>query len=67
VVGAPDYRALISVALERLESENILIPCASVEVDDWAGNRIGGARHLQPSRFLVSGTKVAEIPVGVLV
>ena len=52
VVRAPDYPEALSVALKRLESEHVLVPCASGEVEDWRGNRIGGARQLQPIMIL---------------
>jgi hypothetical protein len=52
VVRAPDYPESLSIALKRLESENILIPRATGMVEDLAGNRIGGKRELQPITIL---------------
>jgi hypothetical protein len=52
VVRAPDYPEPLSTVLKRLESENILVPCATGTVEDWAGNRIGGNRELQPITIL---------------
>ena len=52
VVRGPNYPEALSVALKRLESEHVLVPCASGEVEDWRGNRIGGARQLQPIMIL---------------
>jgi hypothetical protein len=52
VVRAPDYPESLSIVLKRLESENILVPCATGTVEDWAGNRIGGTRQLQPITIL---------------
>jgi hypothetical protein len=52
VVRAPDYPESLSKALERLETEKILVPCSAGEVQDWVGNRIGGARELQPITIL---------------
>jgi hypothetical protein len=52
VVRAPDYPAPLSTALKRLEAENILVPYASGKVEDWVGNRIGGAREFQSITIL---------------
>ena len=52
VVRAPDYPESLGIALKRLESENILVPCATGIVEDWAGNRIGGTRQLQAITIL---------------
>jgi hypothetical protein len=52
VVRAPDYPQPLSTALKRLESENILVPCATGEVEDFLGNRIGGARKVEPITIL---------------
>jgi len=52
VVRAPDYPESLSIALKRLESENILVQCATGTVEDWAGNRIGGTRQLQSITIL---------------
>jgi len=37
----------IQEPLKRLEAEKILLPCASTVVENWRGNRIGGAREQQ--------------------
>lgn len=37
----------IAASLQRLESEKILVPCASTVVENWHGNRIGGTRERQ--------------------
>jgi hypothetical protein len=64
VIRASDYPESRSIVLKRLESANILARCAAGEVEDWAGNRIGGARPTSThhdSRF--PGLKWPKIPV----
>jgi hypothetical protein len=38
--------SLASTEPQRLESKNILVPCATGTGQDWAGNRIGSIREL---------------------
>jgi len=52
VVRTPEYPEPLSAELERLESENILVPCAAGKVEESAGNRIGGIRELQSITIL---------------
>jgi len=51
VVRAPDYPESRNTVLKRLESEKF-VQCATGTVEDWAGNRIGGTRELQPIPIL---------------
>ena len=37
----------IQEPLKRLESDKVLVPCASTVVENWRGNRIGGTREQQ--------------------
>lgn len=44
VARGPQFPRSLREPLERLEAEKVLLPCASGQVEDWHGNRIGGAR-----------------------
>ena len=47
VVRGAEYPRTLSEAMNRLERENILVPCASGTVEDLFGNRIGGVREAE--------------------
>jgi len=47
VVRGSDFPRPLRDPLNRLEKENILVPCASGTVEDWLGDRIGGVRHAE--------------------
>jgi hypothetical protein len=44
VVRTDAFPPALNDALERLTSEQALVPCATGQVVDWSGNRIGGVR-----------------------
>ena len=46
VVRTDAFPPALNDALERLTSEQALVPCAAGQVVDWSGNRIGGVRKL---------------------
>ena len=55
VVRGGEYPPKLSEPLNRLEREDILIPCASGTVEDLFGNRIGGMREAENMTILCTG------------
>lgn len=51
VVRAPDCTESLDIALKRWHRKIFLSRCTGT-VEDWAGNRIGGTRQLQPITIL---------------
>jgi hypothetical protein len=52
VLKSPKYPRELAAALENLEQQGVLAPCASGEVAEFSGNRIEGQRVREPITLL---------------